>query len=128
MDQASWVELPGLYTEQDHTELSEALESAGVEHESRGVSLEAKPTGAPSVYLFRVQTTQVQPAARVLGEFFDMEDPERAQPYEGDCPACGEPVAASWDCPSCELNFKPRADPRDPVFQFLRAHEGFRAT
>jgi hypothetical protein len=101
------------------------LERARVEFESASVPLKDGVQDAPRAGRVRVQTSHVRTAAKVLGLFFDLEDPAEARPYSGQCPACEEEVVESWTCASCELSFKANVSENDPLVVFLRQHEGF---
>ena len=119
-----WVTLPGLFDEASMDELCHDLDQEEVAHEGASMPLKSDPQG-PHAWRVRVPATQAAAAAKVLGRFFDLEDPATAQPFRGDCPACGDPVDGSWTCPSCELNFQPQVKADDPLVLFLREHDGF---
>ena len=119
-----WVTLPGLFDDASMDELCHDLDAAEVAHEGASMARKSDPSG-PRAWRVRVAATQVGDAARVLGRFYDLEDPETAQPFRGDCPACGDPVEGAWTCPHCELSFATNVKPDDPLVLFLREHGGF---
>lgn len=125
MDESPWTELPGLYDEASLDELCQELEAARVEFESASVPLKDGVESAPRAGRVRVSTGHVRTAAKVLGRFFELEDPATVKPFRGPCPACEEEVLDSWTCPSCELSFKATVNANDPLVLFLREHEGF---
>ncbi len=128
MDESAWVELPGLYDEALLEELCHEMDAARVDHESASIPLKDGQASGPRAGRVRVRSGHVPSAAKVLGVFFDVEDPAEAQPFRGQCPACEEDVPGVWTCPSCEISFRSSVNPNDPLVLFLREHGGFVAS
>lgn len=123
-----WIQIPGHFGERQAIALLDALRAGGIEWrrtEAPGVA----GRGADTLrHVIHVPAASVRPAARLVGEALGLEDPERAQPFTGECPACSESIADAWTCPSCELSFRCTFDAKDPTICFVREHGGFDET
>ncbi len=107
-------------------QLKVACEEAGAECRINSVATGAGPAGGHHANMLAVEPTRVHVAARVIVDLYELDDPARAEPYTGACPACGADVSAAWECPDCELGFRAAHAADDPLIVFLREHRGFR--
>ncbi|RKY17868.1 MAG: hypothetical protein DRQ55_14730 [Planctomycetota bacterium] len=121
-----WIEIPTLLDDLAVALARRALTDAGVANDSKTQMTGVHPWGGSHGYVLLVAVDQARPAARILRELWEIDDPADDQPYTGDCPACGSPVDAAWACPSCELGFRSPGDTDDPLIVFLREQGAFR--
>jgi hypothetical protein len=120
-----WLEIPVLFREAQYAQLCAVFDAHGVLWWSDAVNTKVKPWGASHAQVLYVHPDHAGAAATILRLAFDLEDATRDEPFSGPCPACGAEAVKAWACPDCELSFRSRHAPDDPLIEWVRAHGGF---
>lgn len=123
--ESEWVELPALLSHEDFLQLMSRFDELGMVSRHRAINTYVGHAGAQHAYCVQVQPSDARRVARVLREYWAVEDPSSETPYTGQCAACGEDVEAVWTCPSCGISFRPRHREDDALVAFIREHGGF---
>jgi hypothetical protein len=125
MTDSEWVQMPGMLGHDEFLHLMQLFDSQGVVSRHRTIQTAAGPQGGEHAYVIQVQPSDAQRVAQILAEEWQVQDPEKVEPFTGECAACGEQVEAVWDCTSCGISFRPRLRKDDPIVVFIREHGGF---
>jgi hypothetical protein len=120
-----WIEIPGMLGEQQAIAVIAALREAGIEWRRSTATTGVGRAAGIVRHVIHVPVASGRAAARAVCDALGLEDPERAQPFTGECPSCGQQVTEAWECPSCELGFRCPFDAKDPTIMFVREHGGF---
>ncbi|MHC4845303.1 MAG: hypothetical protein ACYTCU_03980 [Planctomycetota bacterium] len=126
MTDSEWVQLPGMLGHDEFLHLMHHFDEQGVVSRHRAIQTHVGVEGGQHAYVIQVQPSDAQKVARTLAHEWEVQDPQRIEPFTGECAACGAQVEGVWECAECGISFRPRLRDDDPVVVFIREHGGFR--
>ena len=127
-EDSKWIEIPVMLNEKDSSVVEQYFRRFDIKFTIRAMESRRGYISADLYHSFRVLEIQATAAAIVIRNVLEIDDPATAKPFHGACPACGETVNGSWNCPSCEISFSEGYEENDPLVEFIRQHDGFKDT
>lgn len=120
-----WIGIPVILTPDEFLSIEEHFLRFGIDYSSETVETESGDVDGGLHHSLFVPEEQAAAAAIVIRNALDIEDPATERPFQGNCPACCEPVFGAWECPSCEIGFRGEFEETDEIIEFIRQYGGF---
>jgi len=127
-ERTGWVGVPIILSHEEFLAIEEHFIRLGIDYQSKTIESRSGYISAELLHSFLVPEAHATASAIVIRNVLDIEDPATQQPFQGECPACGEHVTGAWECSSCEINFRGEFKESDEIIEFLRRYGGFEET